>query len=344
MNKKNWLLLFFACAIAFTSFNSCSKDDDDDEGTGGDTGPTEWTRSVVFDGQRRSGAASFTTSGSGAAAYVVGGYTPAGFVADAFKFDGSTWAPIKSFPGQPRNEAVGFAIGGKGYVGAGQSLVDGVSKDFNDFYCYDPATNKWEEIAPFPGDARYGAVAFTLGDYAYVGLGRAKQGSNDFSNFYRYNPANDTWTSISSPFKYKKAYAFAFVIGDKAYVGGGQDGGTNALPEDFYSFDGKEWKALSDINRNDNDHTYDARKYAASAFTVGKYGYVVGGRNNANTIASTVWRYDPSTDTWTDKHQALATDPREKAVGFTLGDKGYITTGINGSKYFDSTFEFTPVR
>ncbi|PRD50696.1 Kelch repeat-containing protein [Sphingobacterium gobiense] len=341
MNKKNWLLLFFACAIAFTSFNSCKKDNDED--TGGDTGPTEWRRSVVFDGQRRSGAASFATSGSGAAAYVVGGYTSAGFVSDAFKFDGSTWAPIASFPGQSRTEAVGFSIGGKGYVGTGQSLVSGVSEDFNDFWCYNPATDEWEEIAPFPGDARYGAVAFTLGNYAYVGLGRAKQGSTDYSNFYRYNPSNNTWTSISSPFKYKKAYAFAFVIGDKAYVGGGQDGGTNVLPEDFYSFDGTEWKALNDLNRDDDSYTYDARKYAASAFTIGNYGYVVSGRN-ANTVTSTVWKYDPSTDSWTDKHQALSTDPREKAVGFSLDGKGYVTTGLNGSRYFDSTFEFIPVR
>ncbi|MCC2600486.1 Kelch repeat-containing protein [Sphingobacterium sp. FBM7-1] len=341
MNKKNWLLLFFACAIAFASFNSCKKDDNESES--GDTGPTEWRRSVVFDGQRRSGAASFTSSGSGAAAYVVGGYTSAGFVTDAFKFDGATWAPIKEFPGQPRHEAVGFFIGGKGYVGTGHSLVNGVSEDFNDFYSYDPATNEWEEIAPFPGDARYGAVAFTLGNYAYVGLGRAKQGSTDYSNFYRYNPSNDTWTPISSPFKYKKAYAFAFVIGDKAYVGGGQDGGTNALPEDFYSFDGSEWEPLNDLNRSDDNYTYDARKYAASAFSIGNYGYVISGRN-ASTVTSTVWKYDPATDSWTDKHEALSSDPREKSVGFSLNGKGYITTGLNGSRYFDSTFEFIPVR
>lgn len=342
MNKKNWLLLFFACAIAFTSFNACKKSKNE-SGSGGDTGPTEWRRSVVFDGQRRSGAASFTISGSAAAAYVVGGYTATGFLTDAFKFDGSTWAPIAPFPGDARHEAVGFSVGGKGYVGSGYRLVDGVSEDFNDFYSYDPATNVWEEIAPFPGDARYGAIAFTLGNFAYVGLGRAKQGSVDFSNFYKYDPSNDTWESISSPFKYKKAYAFAFVIGGKAYVGGGQDGGTNALPEDFYSFDGDKWTALKDLNRDDDDYRYDARKYAASAFTIGNYGYVVSGRN-ANTVTSTVWKYDPSSDSWTDKHQALITDPREKAVGFSLNGKGYISTGLNGSRYFDSTFEFTPAR
>ncbi|HLT85983.1 MAG TPA: kelch repeat-containing protein [Sphingobacterium sp.] len=339
MNKKNWLLLFFACAIAFASFNSCKKDDDDSDS--GDTGPTEWRRSVVFDGQRRSGAASFTIGGSTASAFVVGGYVnpSVGLVTDGFKFDGSTWAPIAPFPGEPRHEAVGFAINGKGYIGTGRNLNN---EDFNDFYSYDPATNEWTKIADFPGEARYGAVAFSLGNYAYVGLGREKAGAADFSNVYRYDPSNNTWTRINTPFKYKKAFAFAFVIGDKAYVGGG-DAGSSALPEDFYSFDGQNWQELNDLNRSDDNYTYDARKYNASAFTIGNYGYVVSGRN-ASTVTSTVWKYEPSSDSWTDKHQALSTDPREKAVGFSLDGKGYVTTGVNGSRVFDNTFEFIPVR
>lgn len=336
MNKKNWLLLFFACAIAATSFNSCSKDDDDDSST--DSGPTEWRSSVVFPGYSRSGAASFTTDGS---TYVIGGYVnpSVGFVNNGYKFDGS-WSAMAEFPGEARHEAVGFAIDGMGYIGTGHNMDD----DFTDFYRYNAANDEWEQVADFPGDARYGAVAFSLGNYGYVGLGREKGGARDFVDFYRYDPSNNTWQEIDTPpFNAKRAYAFAFVIGDKAYVGGGRAGNSANLPGDFVSFDGSNWQQLNPLERNDDDHTYDARKYAAATFTVGNYGYVVSGRN-ANTITSTVWKYEPSSDTWTDKHQALITDAREKAIGFTFNGKGYITTGVNGSGVLDNTYEFTPTR
>src|SRR5690606_16397611 len=141
--------------------------------------------------------------------------------------------------GSARHSAVGFAVGGKGYVGLG---YDG-EKALKDFYQYDPTANTWTKKADFPGEARFGAVAFTIGDNAYVGLG-ATPTDKTFSDFYRYNPKTDTWTAITTKFTYKKAYAFAFVINNVAYVGGGTS--NNAYPEEFFSFDGTEWKKLGD--------------------------------------------------------------------------------------------------
>ncbi|HLS94544.1 MAG TPA: kelch repeat-containing protein [Sphingobacterium sp.] len=331
MNKKNWLLLVLACAIAFTSFNSCSKDDEEDT----DSGPTEWVRSIVFKNDPRNGAASFTINN---VAYVVGGFVRnEGVVNDGAGFNGSTWSDIADFPGTARQMAVGFAIDGKGYVGTGSTGSD----DLNDFYRFDPATNTWTKIADFPGRARYGAVAFTLGNYAYVGLGSTRTDAK-FSDFYRYDPATDSWTEIDVPFKYKKAFAFAFVIGNRAYVGGGY-ANSASLPEDFYAFDGTNWTPLNDLNRADDSYTYDARKYNAGSFVIGNYGYVVSGRTGTS-VTSSVWKYEPATDSWTDKHQALPADAREKGVAFSLNGKGYITTGVNGSFIFDNTWEFTPVR
>lgn len=341
MNKKNWLLLFFACTIAFTSFNSCKKDDDINDNT--DTGPTEWAGSSVFPGYARSGAASFTIGGDVNATFVVGGYVNPTVreVQNGYKFDGK-WSSIADFPGEARYEAVGFSINGVGFVGTGRNMAN---EDFNDFYRYNPTNDTWEQIADFPGEARYGAVAFSLGNYGYVGLGREKAGASDFVDFYRYDPSNDSWQEIDTPpFNAKRAYAFAFVIGNKAYIGGGRAGNSATLPGDFVSFDGDKWARLNPLNRSDDNNTYDARKYAASTFTIGNYGYIVAGRNQNGVISGTVFKYDPSSDSWTDKHQALTTDAREKAVGFSHGGKGYITTGATSAGTIDNTYEFTPVR
>lgn len=334
MNKRNWAALLLVCAIAISSFQSCKKDDDDTTST--DTGPTEWVRSTVFPEDPRSGAASFVINNQG---YVIGGFNRAdnnAIYGDAWAFDGSQWHPKADFTGATRHSGVGFAIDGKGYVGTG---FDG-SVALNDFYSFDAAANTWTKIADFPGEARFGAVAFSLGGYGYVGLGETVSGKA-FSDFYRYNPTNDTWSLVTTPFTYKKSYAFSFVIGDKAYVGGGLS--NNQLPEDFYSFDGTEWQQLRNLNRNDNDHTYDVRRHSTAAFAIGNYGYITSGRSLGGVIAN-VWKYNPSNDTWTGEHQAFQGSAREKAVSFTIDGKGYVTTGINGANYFDDNWQFTPVR
>ena len=331
MNKKNWLSLILVCAVALTSFNSCSKKNNEEE----NDGPTEWERSIVFKNDPRNGAASFTINNI---AYVVGGYVKnEGVVNDGSSFNGTTWTGINDFPGTARQMATGFSVNGVGYVGLGSTGTE----DLNDFYKFEPATNKWTKIADFPGRARYGAVAFTLGNAAYVGLGSTKTDAR-FSDFYKYDPSTDKWTEISATFKYKKAFAFAFVIGNKAYVGGGYTN-SSVLPEDFYSFDGTTWTPLGDLKRDDNGKNYDVRKYNAGAFTIGNNGYIVSGRSGSS-ITSSVFAYDPTTDTWTTKHQALPFDAREKAVSFSLNGKGYITTGMNSSNVFDNTLVFTPVR
>lgn len=334
MNKRNWLALFFIGVFATVSFQSCKSDDDETTGGGGDTGPTEWTRSTVFPEDPRNGAASFVLDNEG---YVIGGFNQHNRTRfdDVWSFDGNQWTPRAAFP-DARYHAVGFSIDGKGYAGTGYDGSDAL----NDFYSYDPATDTWTAIADFPGEARFGAVAFALGGYGYVGLGTTPTGKA-FSDFYRYDPQSNTWSLVSTPFTYKKAYAFAFVIGNKAYVGGGI---SNDRPtEDFYSFDGNTWTTLRDLNRQDEDHTYDVRRHSAGAFSLGNYGYIVSGRGLTGVVAN-VWKYDPNSDTWTGQHQALQGTAREKAVSFALGGNGYITTGSNGSVFLDDNWKFTPVR
>lgn len=333
MNKKNLLLFFLACTVALASFNSCKKSEDEDSNT--DTGPTEWTRGSAFDGDPRSGAASFQIDNKG---YLVSGILKTNErVNDAWQFDLTTgeWSDLADFIGSPRHGAVGFAVDGKGYVGLG---FDGESA-LSDFYKYEPSTNTWSQVADFPGEARHGAVAFSLNGNGYVGLG-ANEKDKTFKDFYKYNPASDTWTRENNPLKSKRKNAFAFVIGNKAYVGGGID--NNQYPEDFYSFDGTDWKALRDIKRNDGDDSYDLTRQGASAFVVGNHAYLVGGKKGS--VINSVWKYDPNTDRWTGNSQAFLGSAREEAVSFSGEGKGYISTGANGSNKFDDTWEFKPVR
>ncbi len=328
MIKKNWLCLLVAGALTLTAFNSCKKSDDSDSS---DNGPTEWTKGSAFDGDPRSFAASFQIENTG---YLATGILSTNErVKDAWSFNNNIWTKLPDFGGEARNGAVGFSVDGKGYIGTGFNGTDVLS----DFWKYDPATKEWSQIADFPGEARYGAVAFTLNGYGYVGTGATKT-QKTLKDFYKYDPKTDTWTVVNTPFQNKRVNAFAFVIGNKAYIGGGFD--NNQYPEDFYSFDGENFKEAAPLKNT--DATYDLTRQAASTFVIGNYGYVVGGKKGA--VLNTTWKYDPSTNEWVDKHQALIQNAREGAVSYSISGKGYLTTGANGSYKFDDTWIFTPVR
>ncbi len=332
MNMKNWLVLFLACAFTLT-FNACKKSDDTDTTT--DTGPTEWVKSTVFTGDPRSNAAYFQIGETG---YIVGGLLKNNNrLTDAWSFSNSQWTSIADFPGEARYSAVGFAVDGKGYVGLGYNGTNALS----DFWEYDPAADTWTLLtAELDTDpARYGAVAFSLGNYGYVGLGSTGTGKN-LSDIYKFDPDTKDWTPVPAQFKSKRVNAFAFVIGNKAYVGGGMD--NNQYPDDFYSFDGTNWEEKATINRNDDSYTYDITRQSAATFAIGNYGYVVGGRKSS--ILGSVWKYDPASDSWTDKHQAFQGSYREGAAAFSIGGKGYVVTGVNSTSKFDDNWVFTPVR
>ncbi|WP_185215812.1 MULTISPECIES: Kelch repeat-containing protein [Sphingobacterium] len=331
MNKRNWLVLLLIGAFAITTFNSCKKE----ESTDTDTGPTEWETSIVLTGKPRNGAATFTIND---VAYLVGGQMKNNeLLSDSYSFDGTSWTKKAEFTGPKRHSGVGFAVAGKGYVGLGFGNDGVTSGPLKDFYQYDPATNAWKKIADFPGDARHSAVAFTLGNAAYVGLGGNNATDETFSDFYKYDPATDKWTEIATSFSNKKMGAYAFVINNVAYVGGGI---SNGVPtNDFYSFDGTKWEKRKSLTEDNKD----ARRVNASAFTIGNNGYVVSGRSQTGVV-STVWKYNPAENAWSDGSESIPS-AREKSVAFAIKGKGYISTGNSGTgSFFDDTYVFTPVR
>ena len=55
------------------------------------------------------------------------------------------------------------------------------------------------------------------------------------------------------------------------------------------------------------------------------------------------WEYDPATDTWTQKAN-FGGGARTGAVGFSIGTKGYVGTGIDANDLLRKDFwEYDPV-
>jgi hypothetical protein len=286
-----------------------------------------------------------------------------------------TWTRKADFGGTPRDVAVGFSIGSKGYVGTGSDGVSGTK----DFWEFDPAANAWTQKADFGGTARYGAVGFSIGSKGYLGTGLDQNGFT--KDFWEYDPDANIWTRKADFGGGVRHYAAGFSIGSKGYLGTGLDISNNRK-NDFWEYDpasntwtqkanfggtgrqnaagfsignkgylGTGWsqsgftKDFWEYNPDANIWTRKAdfggvARYNARGFSIGSKGYLGMGLDGG--FHKDFWEYDPGTNTWSQKAD-FGGDARYGPACFSIGSKGYLGTGYNGS-YYKDFWEYTPAE
>ncbi len=248
-----------------------------------------WTRLTDFPGQPRIGAVSFVINGKG---YMGCGYNGSTSLKDFWEFNPATnsWTQKADFAAgtssndESRYGGVGFSLGNFGYVGTGKG-IDGNNR--RDFYQYDPASDKWTQIASMGGDGRMGAVAFTYNGKGYVTTG-ASNGLN-LVDLWMFDPASLTWTqkakiNVNTSWTISRADGAGFVLGSKAYVCLGYNSGVrNDCWE--YDFEGDTWTKKTDFEGS-------ARQNAVS-IVVNSKAYIATGRSG-NAFFNDVWLWKPS--------------------------------------------------
>ena len=300
-----------------------------------------WTKVSELPLQGRSEAVSFTI---GNFAYLGSGLdSTSGYLGDFWKFDPvkNSWEQVASLPnGAERCSAVGFSAGNIAICGTG---FNG-SNYLSDFYRFDPTLNTWSKInSAFPGKARSEAVAFSIGDSGYIGTGY--DGKNALADFYQYHAPDDSWTAI--PFNGAARYSsVVFVYNKRAYLATGTNG--NTLVSEFLVFDpaktSANWSPLQSITNASSDafddsYTTIIRKNGA-AFVIGDQAYISTGED-AGDFNNNTWLYDFARDLWVEK-TPFEGAPVTGAVGISINDHGYITTGKTGHSVSDFFWEFQP--
>lgn len=251
------------------------------------------------------------------------------------------WTGIANFPGSARDRAVGFTIGGSGYVGTGQEAGSSPSNFFRrDFWKYTPGSG-WSKIADLP-IGRYAAVSFEINGKGYVFSGFA-EGFSYSNKLYEYNPSNDTWTDknpVNAPSG--REYAASFVVNGKAYVCFGYTG--SALQKETWEYD----PTTNAFTKKDDLPAATVARARAAAFAIGSKGYVVGGMTLWQTPTTTVnetWEFNPAAaagSQWTARTPFPST-ARFGAAGFAIGSKGYVGAGQDASgTYLFDFWEFDP--
>lgn len=249
------------------------------------------------------------------------------------------WRKSAPFKGTPRAGSVSFVIGNKAYVGLGH---DGEAYH-NDFFAWDEDQQFWEDVADFPGQSREQAIAFSIGGKGYLGTGYNRDDNVYFKDFWEYDPGSNQWTQLNDFSGDARANAVGFDDGTNGYLGTGYN----------INYYGDFWKYDSGTDTWTEIPSYkgDKREQAMTMTIAGKT-YLFGGQNNGS-FTYDIWEFNPTAEAqsrWTDR-TPLTTDAqynnfrvavnRYDAVAFTLSNKGYISTGSNGS-ILNTTYQYDP--
>jgi N-acetylneuraminic acid mutarotase len=187
-----------------------------------------------------------------------------------------------------RNDPVGFAIGGKAYVGLG--FENDVRTDF---WQYDPPSRRWSRKMDFPGVGRrdYFYTADDSKGNGYVGLGYGMVGLQfkRYDDIWQYDANTDKWTLLTqAPFTNNSA-PISFVISNQLFV----NNGTKLWTFDLQT---KSWSQKNDLPFSIDYSNFRRNGYA---LIISSEVYVlleeVLAKNNST---SSVWKYNPRIDEW----------------------------------------------
>jgi len=236
-----------------------------------------------------------------------------------------SWTKKANFPGAGRAYASCFSIGGRAYVGGGDTANSNTSLPIiNDFWEYNPDSNKWTRKANIPLSPRIGAICFSIGNKGFIGCG---DGGNDF---WEYDPAKNTWSRKADVPGSSRLYPVSFSIGSKGYTGMGFVWGVGNVLNDFWEYDtaANKWTRMANFP--------GVPKVYAIGFSIGNKGFAGTGidsgfQTGVLTAYNDFWQYDPAKDKWTQK-ASIGNHGRYDAIGFGLANQGYIGFG-----FIDST-------
>jgi len=295
------------------------------------------TQKAIFPGGPRYNAASFSI---GTKVYLGLGYNDGdNSENDFWEWDQATnvWVRKADFPGNSTGGVVGFSIGTRGYVGSENVSTNGSTTEF---WEYDPAANIWNQKASLPTTpARNLAVGFSIGNKGYIGLGTkdlfiVSGNPGYYQDFWEWDQATNVWTKKADFGGTARYGSVGFSIGNKGYIGTGYDG-TSYL-KDFW-----EWDQETNIWTKKADFGGTARTNAVG-FSIGNKGYIGTGYNGGSSPYSykDIWEWDQATNVWIKKAD-FEGDARNSAVGVSIGNKGYIGTGLSGT-YLKDFWEYEP--
>ncbi|HRH38334.1 MAG TPA: kelch repeat-containing protein, partial [Flavobacteriales bacterium] len=285
---------------------------------------------------QRDGAVGFSLDGSG---YMGMGRTSS-YTNDLRRYDPTTdlWSysgAIGGLASGERGTNIVFVIGSKAYIGGGGMSSGGQQIRHNDLWAYNGGTGVFTERRTIGGSPRESHFAFVANSRGYVGCG-ANVGT-ELGLFWEFEPNSGQWTRKADA---SVAGAFRKVgtgVGNTGYAATGNGFlGSGSQGVRAYSPGANGWTSVSSLPTA-------ASRTGAVGFTLMGRSYITTGVNGGSNYLNDLWAYDPVTDTWTQRTSCPGA-ARKDAVGFSIGNKGYMATGWAGSNIYNDVWEYDPVN
>ncbi len=248
------------------------------------------------------------------------------------------WIEVSSLGGTARENASAFVIGDYGYIGLGD---DGLLYR-SDFFRYSFSADTWEQVSTFTSGKlsnprRSGAVAFSLNNYGYVGMG--SDGQENYNDLWRFDPDGNIWSEMPSCPGHKRKDAAFFTIGSKAYIGTGY--GSFDAVSDFYVFDSETetWQARQEFA--------GPLRSGAKGFSIGDRGFFAFGERNG-LYYNDLWEYNSINNEWIQKTSCTGA-ARSKGVAFSISytdennisyNYGFVGMGYDGNAVFKDMYRY----
>ncbi len=245
-----------------------------------------------------------------------------------------------------RREAVSFVLDKKVYIGLGyyrkKTAVEFTQRYYDDFYVYDSEEKTWEPLLEFkfPGEARRGAVAFSLGGKGYVGTGLTEDG-RCLSDFYEFDPEKG-WTRIENMVTARWG-ANAFVADGNAYICFGclnNDRVHGNWDVQKFNPETKSWEGQLVYFENDEEPSL-MKMDGVVSFVLNKNGqdfvYCFGGDFNRDSLDdSYCWGFNSTTNEW--KNIGLV---QGREYAFSMNNRGYLLKpDLDGVSFIGKVFDF----
>lgn len=223
--------------------------------------------------------------------------------------------------GFARAEAMRASIGGKLYVLGG--YVNGQYLSSPRFDVYDPNTNVWTQLGDMPQGLTHAGVAndsryiYVAGGYTVNAAGTGQVFA--VNNVRRYDTQTATWTSLKNLPAARGGGALGLVNNTLYFVAGSDI--SRADKSDVWSLDlsnpNADWVTRASLPQ--------ARNHFGVAELNGMLYAVAGqtGQDAASVFRKNVYRYDPSTNVWTEV-ASLINQPRSHAAAATFVHNGKI--------------------
>ena len=190
------------------------------------------------------------------------------------------------------------------------------------------------------GIKRERAIAFSIGDYGYVGTG-VDTAEIVHRDLWRFDPIADTWTQMADNPGSIRRNAVAFTIDDYGYVGTGMDSVNASAPlaqtlSDFWQYNpaSNTW-----VQKASFPGGFGLGIYFATGFAIDSKGYICCGKMGPNQYSNQLWEYKATLDQWT-QLPSFPGGVRYQLSSFVIGFKAYVGLGTDQDIYRKDIWEF----